>query len=118
MFTTGLLDTVAAKCPSGICRAEGVVISPVVPKSEALAALTANANTSQSNDQGYTASGETNQCFPHFHRTLTKAANAALNCSYRRKSHTAHFDPIASILFWSQKAKKAAVAAAFAISSP
>ena len=52
MFTTGLLDTVAARCPSGICLAEGVVIRPVVPKSEALAVLIANAGKANAKIKG------------------------------------------------------------------
>ena len=52
MFTTELLDTVAARCPSGICRAEGVVIRPVVPKSEALAIPTANAGKARAKNKG------------------------------------------------------------------
>ena len=37
MLTTGLLEMVAAKWPSGICVAVGVVIRPDVPKSDAAA---------------------------------------------------------------------------------
>ena len=40
ILTTESLDIVAAKFPSDICRAEGIVIRPVVPKLEALTALT------------------------------------------------------------------------------
>ncbi len=80
MFTTGLLDTVAAKCPSGICRAEGVVIRPVVPKSDALAVLTVNANKIKATIKAKLLLAKKINAFP-ISNVIYKAANAALKQS-------------------------------------
>ena len=77
MFTTGLLDTVAARYPSGICRAEGAVISPVVPKSEALTVLTTTANKIKATIKAKLFLAKIINAFP-ISTVLYKAANAAL----------------------------------------